>query len=396
MAGVESTGFVLKTFDEIRTSVSAQLRSKLGASLNLTPESNFGKLVDVFCDGLAEAWETMEDVYTAFTPDGASGDALIELAALTATNQLGATRSTVVATLGGTPSTVIPAGSQASVTGTGARFRTLADATIGGGGTVSANLEAVDTGPATAYAGTLTVIETAVSGWATITNPADAELGRNLESTPALRQRRETELRALGGGSLPAIVAELRKVTGVTSVAGFENTTDSTDANGLPPHSVEVVVAGGADADVRGAIFRKKAAGIGTYASGTVIVTGSVTDAEGITHIIKFSRPAQLPVYEILELTVKRGVFPLDGIALVQEAVADWGDANLGTGTDVVGSVQVPTILAAVPGIVDVSAIRIGLADPPSSTARMVVTPRQQATFDTTRIAVHITYDEET
>lgn len=386
MAGLETTGFVPKTLDELKTELDAAFRARFGDGISTEPESNFGKLIGIAAALLAEVWEQAEGLYAAFSPDGATGAALDALAALTGTVRLAASASTVTVTATGTPGTLIPAGRVFSVVGTGVRFVTLADATIGGGGTVSIACEAESTGPLTAYAGSLTVIETPVSGLTSVTNPLDASVGRNVESDAELRIRREEELRAQGGGSVPAIAAELLRVDGVTAAVVFENTGGST-VDGMPPKSIECVVLGGADADIRQTIFDTKAAGIEAHGD----VSGTVTDSEGGSHTIAFSRPEDLEVYVVVNLKVNTSAFPTDGATLVEEALVEWADAYYRIGRDVVASTLYPTILAAAPGILDVSAVFIGTSASPGTSVTIDVGLRQIAKLDTSRIDVTTT-----
>ena len=110
------------------------------------------------------------------------------------------TRSTVTATLSGTASTQVPAGSRARTTG-GALFETNGDTIIGAGGTVDVLMRSVNLGPVTALAGDLTGIVTVVSGWAGITNAAAATPG-TVEETDRAYRRRYLQARAANAGRL--------------------------------------------------------------------------------------------------------------------------------------------------------------------------------------------------
>ena len=43
----------------------------------------------------------------------------------------------------------------------------------------------------------------------------------------------------------------------------YENYTDTTDGDGIPPHSIWAIVAGGTDADIGAVLYAKKTAGAG-------------------------------------------------------------------------------------------------------------------------------------
>lgn len=54
-----------------------------------------------------------------------------------------------------------------------------------------------------------------------------------------------------GGVNLDAIIAAIyENVEAVIAVTGEENDTDETNASGLPPHSIELVVYGGLDEEI--------------------------------------------------------------------------------------------------------------------------------------------------
>src|SRR5262249_36114068 len=96
--------------------------------------------------------------------------------------------------------------------------------------------EAVDTGPLPAPAGTLTVIDTPVAGLSSVTNAADAILGRNQETDSELRIRREEELRAAGKGTVDAIRALLLEVLNVVQAKVLQNHSGRPGRGGRAAH----------------------------------------------------------------------------------------------------------------------------------------------------------------
>ena len=109
-----------------------------------------------------------------------------------------------------------------------------------------------------------------------------------------------------GNASAESIAAAILQVPDVLQAQVHENDTDQTDGKGIPPHSICCVVDAGKKADVADAIFRKKAPGIGTH--GTTAV--SVTDGNGVSHTVRFSRPAQSPVNVYIDITAYAGYDP--------------------------------------------------------------------------------------
>ena len=79
-------------------------------------------------------------------------------------------------------------------------------------------------------------------------------------------------------------------------------------------------------------------------------------------------------------------LYPVDGDAQVKAAIVAYGDAQK-CGKDVVAS-RLSAAAFTVPGVGDVTDIDIGLAPAPASGATLVITKRQLAVFDTSRITV--------
>ena len=80
-------------------------------------------------------------------------------------------QTVVIGTITGTPSTVIPAGSQAS-SGSFV-YETLASVTIPAGGSIQTTFQCVTAGAISCPAGSLNTIVTVISGWVSVTNAND-------------------------------------------------------------------------------------------------------------------------------------------------------------------------------------------------------------------------------
>ena len=387
MSGVTPTGFDKKTLDEILTEIEDAERANLDQSLNLQAPSVFATFNGIFAERLEELWDIAEAVYNAQYPDSANDAALDQVSSITGATRLDATKSTVTITCAGTPTTVLLAGRVVSVVGTGDRFVSLADATIGGGGDVDVAFESEEFGPIAAPSGTLTVIESPVSGWDTATNALDATLGRNIESDSDFRARRLQLLQNAGSATLEGIRSNVRAVLNVLQAFVFENTTLLIDADGLPGKSFEVVVEGGLDADIADTIFLSKPVGIESFGSTTV----AVIDTQGFSHDIEFSRPVTVNIW--IEITVRinplvygGGSIPV-GDALVEAALVALGDESQ-IGQDVIALLFKCSPLESIAGVLDVTAFAIGTAPSPTIEDNIVISNRELALFDTSRIIV--------
>lgn len=297
MSGLTITGFAIKPLDTILAEINAEQKATLGAAWNTEPDSVIGVINAISAAKLAELWEVLGGLYAAAYPESASGVPLDNVAAITGAVRLPATKSRVTVRCLGVNGTVLAIGRKLSTDPAGDIFVSVEAGTIGTptSGQVDIVFEAQEYGPIIANTGTLTVIETPVSGWASASNLADAVVGRNVETDEAFRQRRIDLLEGSGDATLRAIRADVLDVPNVTECTVYDNTTDTTNADGMPPHSVEAIVRGGDDTAIRAALFDVVAGGILSFGDeGTIdysaaapvfvvgeIVTGTTSGATG-------------------------------------------------------------------------------------------------------------------
>ncbi len=166
--GVTPEGFTKKPLSVILEEIEQAQLDTIDPRLNLLATSVLGQLNGVFADKLRELWDVAQAVYRAAYPDSASAEALDEVAAITGAIRLAATKGRATLDqlfLDG--STTVPAGSVAGVDSDGVEWALLEDAvnSLAYPATVSAEAEAVLTGPLAGFAGTIDTIKTPVSGW---------------------------------------------------------------------------------------------------------------------------------------------------------------------------------------------------------------------------------------
>lgn len=243
------------------------------------------------------------------------------------------------------------------------------------------NAEAVDTGAISALSGTLNEIVSFVAGWDIVENEVDADKGAAAETDAAFRTRRIAALEGIGGARLEAIRGNLLTVDGVSQALVFENTTNETDVDNRPPHSIECLVVGGVNAEILQEVFDSKAAGIEPFGD----ITGIVTDSQGNDHTIGFSRPGDVTIWLEIDLTTNAD-FPVNGTQLVEDAVLAYGDA-LEIGEDVIVNPVLIGTFDDVPGITN-SVIRIGTAPGPTLDNNIIVGATDIADFDSSRTTV--------
>lgn len=438
MAGLTEDGFTVKTIDEIIEEVSAVMRVRFGASIDLTDASIEGQIIRIMAEREAAIWEEMQKVHSSMDPDKATGSSLEAVSLFTGTYRRAASYSTVSLTFTGTHGSSIPAGSRAAVTSTGDEFVTVdscgltdltawanttafvvddrvsnggnsyvcieAGTSAGSGGPTTESDDITDgtvhwrfmgngtavgdalaradeTGGIVATSGDITTIVTPIGGLDSVINLLDADLGDDEMSDENLRQLREFELGLQGSTTERALRAEVGRVSGVFAVTVFTNRTSLEDADGLPPHSVEVMVRGGDDDAIFQQVFDSVAAGVGTFGN----QDGTAEDELGVEHDVSFSRPVEVPIYVDMTVVKDPDVYPADGDEQIKAAIVEYGDAQA-TGKNAVASRLVAAAFT-IPGVLEATAL-IDDAPTPLTNTTIPISSRQLAVFDTSRVAV--------
>jgi uncharacterized phage protein gp47/JayE len=395
MAGVTPEGFVAKTIEEIKAEIEDDMLATMSPSLNLSPDQPWGQINAAQSKKLAELWEVAAIAYNAFDRDAAEGRLLDNVGSLTGSPRDTAKKSKVTVDLVLGASFSQPAGAMmCDVVGEPTiKFVNRDPVVSTTAGTYQAVFEAVDYGPVVANSGTLTHITNPISGWTSVTNPLDAELGALAEEDPAYRQRQDDELTAAGSSTVDAIRTDLLEVKKVLQAYVFENVTLVTDGNGLPGKAIECVIYDGtsptaSDTEIAQAIWDSKPSGSQTFGTSSAIAI----DKLGIAQTVYFSRATVLNVYLEFDIKVDASKFPVGGAALVKETAVAEGNLN-NLGDDVVALLLRSCVLAkngGVAGVTDVIALRLGTSASPVGTANLTVTGRSIARFDTSRVAVNI------
>lgn len=343
-------------YTELLDALEYKARELFGSEANLTVRSPIGLFLRIFAWILNMLFSTIEDVYNSRFVDTAVGTSLYNLGKAIGLKLLSEQKSSGYLQITGTPGTIVPVGWLAG-TVAGLQFVVMAQGEIGTGGTVLLPAQATTAGPeGNVAAGTVTVVINPgiPEGITAVTNPAAFDGGRARETDEEYRDRYYQSVDYAGGVNADAIRGEiLQNVEGVYSAIVYENDTDETDSEGLPPHSIEAVVYGGLDSDVAQQIFRRKAAGIQTYGSTTVAVLSS----SGVTYNIKFSRPTLVPVWiKVTDLETDANRFPVDGKDQIAQALIDYIGSDVKGGTTIGETVyynRLPEVIYTIPGVLD-------------------------------------------
>lgn len=329
MAEVTTTGYKLKTqnewFDEEK-----QLYIDIDPLWNLDPSTPDGLKIAHDAEVFSALDETLQQAYNSKDPNKASGVDLDVIAALTGTKRSPGTASTITNfLLQGVPGTVVPAGTRFESRTTGTRWTLNQTWTLDTTGITYVDVTCTTTGPVEADSNTVTKIIDTVPGLTNINNPAPATPGTDTESDTSLRVKRATAVGRPGNNQLDSMLGELYAVSGVRRLKIYENDTNTTDTNGLPPHSIAPIIDGGSDTDIALGIYLKKNPGVMLYqAADPVSIDVTSPTYPDMVKTIRFSRPYYVDM--TVNITIKNdGSLPSNTPDLIREAFLEFAAGGL-------------------------------------------------------------------
>lgn len=317
-AGIEGT-----KLSEYKSDMEEIFRTAFGDDLVMDADTPQGTAAGLIALRLAEIDEKVVGQSNSLSILDASGQQVDGLTAILAIARSGDEPSLVDVTMTGVPGTVVPAGSLARSTA-GNLFVLRADATMGADGLAAGMMESVEGGPVACSAGTITGIVSGLTGWETLDNPEDGELGRLKESDYVFRKQYFRKLFKNAVSARESVLAEVLDQQNVLEAVCEENDTGAAKAvKGveLPPNSIVVVALGGADSDIAQAIQRKKTGGTATSGDTAVTVPSTRADGrKGPDIVIRFYRAIKIAME--IDLDIDPGSsFPSNGVSLLKERI---------------------------------------------------------------------------
>ncbi len=384
MPGLTDSGLDAPNLNEIKEAQEDALRARLGNSLDFLPSTVNAQITGAIAEQIASAWQALLNLYNGINPSAANGVLLEYLSALTGTTRQNPTKSTVTLDVDLDAAITLPVGRLVSHSTTGEQFSTTAEVTSTTAGVYTVQASSVNTGPIAALTGTLTEIDTPVTGWNSVTNAADAVPGSNLETDAELRVRRKTALTVQGSGTVDAITADVGAVDNVDLVRGFENTSNVTDGDGRPETSFEIVLLDLSPADddeIAQAIWDSKPAGMEAYSRSAD--SGTATDDNGNSQTVAFTRATQVPMHINVELEKNPATYA--GDTAVRDAILAASDENQ-IGTTIYASAFYSAVFT-VAGVENITVLEVDNTDPPSAT-EITLADNEAPSFDSANIDV--------
>ncbi|MEQ5055459.1 baseplate J/gp47 family protein [Klebsiella michiganensis] len=387
-ATVTAEGISAPDYQTVLDTITGYFQQIYGLDAYLEPDSKDGQMIALVALAIHDANNTAISVYRSFSPATALGDALTSNVKINGITRRSATNSTVDLLLTGTVGTTITNGSVRD--SNGVIWNLPATVVIGTDGTVVATATCASTGAVAALAGSITTINTPTRGWVSVTNPLAATVGVAAETDAELRVRQSQSVALASLTPFDAVDGAIANVEGVTRHKLFENDTEATDANGLPPHSISAIVEGGDATEIANTIRSVKGQGVTTYGTTAVIVT----DKYGNPYTIRFSRPVDVPIYVAITLKALTGYSSQVGDE-IKAAVAAYIN-SLAIGDSVLLSrVYSPANLGVVSGgnarYYDIMELAIGKSASAVVAANVVIAYDESVSCSVDNIAITVT-----
>lgn len=281
---VDESGLHFPTYNDILEDLIEDMQTIYGSGIYLGNDSQDYQMLSKFAEKIYDTYQALEIAYNAHSPVTAIGTGLDYIVAINGIKRKVGTSSTATLTLTGAPHTTITGGSAADSNG---NIWLLPDEVVlDDNGVASVEAICQYAGTVTALANTITRIMTPTQGWESVTNPEDSTTGTAVEVDSQLRARRAESVASPSQSMLLGMKGALEALDDVKRVAVYENDTGTTDANGIPAHSICAVVESGDDEEIANTILIRKGVGCGTYGNHTE----QIVDDYGQTYDIKFSR----------------------------------------------------------------------------------------------------------
>lgn len=296
-------GLVTQDLDAIIEDLKAKLKTIYGDDINLEQNSPDGQFVNIFALQKKDALDLLTQYYNNLDPDRVVGipqqilyklNGLIIKAYTYSYVYVNVTNTEPITLQGldddlekedGTGYTVIDIN--------GNRWILTDTAVLGEPGTHLLNFRAADLGEVTCLPNTINVMETILKGISGVNNPANNYItGNKGESSAEFRTRRNKAMSVPSQGFDESIRSQLLNLDNVTQALVYDNK-DNEEAQGIPPHTVWVIVEGGDPNEIGRVIYNNIPPGIPM--KGEQVVEIEKSSGEIVT--VEYDLPTAVPLY---------------------------------------------------------------------------------------------------
>jgi len=306
---INQDGLLIDEFSTIYNRLADKFKLIYGQDINLESNSPDGQLLGIITNEIYDLQTLILHIYNSFDPDLAQGVELNKLLKLIAQSRRASTKSIVDITIVANANVTLPADYTIIDENKNEWVINAETTLISGTNIVSFN--AVNFGAIEASANTINDVVTVFPEIISVNNALPAEVGRDEESDVLLRKRRNNLLSVNSNSTIAGVYSKLFLLDTVTDAVIYENATDTYDAlKDLNAHTLWCIIDGGSIDEITKIIATDKT--IGTDLKGTVsnnyveIFLKADGTTRALTHIVKFDRPTEIPLY--IKLTVSKKI----------------------------------------------------------------------------------------
>lgn len=306
---IDETGLHTQTVTEIVEELTNGYKNIYGQDINVSSDTPDGQRINIEAQAKADVLEFATGVYNSFDVDAVGGVAQDRLYKINNVYRKAAKYSYVQVNVTADKTVnlqgidISEAAAYTISDTTGNQYLLVNSVTLNAGTTLL-EFRAKNMGAIEATPNTITNMVTIVAGIVSVTNPTIQYItGTNEETDAAFRIRRNRSTAISGKGFHDSLEGALLSVPLVTVAIVYENDTDTTDADGIPPHSIWCIVEGGTNANIGAVIYANKTYGCGQKGS----ISVSVPRENGTLFTAKFDRPNAQPLYIKFSLKSKTG-----------------------------------------------------------------------------------------
>lgn len=314
---ISATGITAPTYAQVLEHLKTTYRSIYGSDTYLENDSQDGQFLGVLALAISDSNAAVIAAYNSFSPSTAQGNGLASNVKINGIAKGAATNSQADLLIIGQAGTTITQGVVLDENNN--KWALPASVSIPPSGQLFVTATCSVPGAISAGVGQINKISTMTRGWQSATNVTAANQGAPVETDSALRRRQKTSTALPSRTVLEGTTGAVANVAGVTRYVTHDNDTDSADANGIPAHSMAIVVEGGDASAIAAAIAAKKGPGGGTYGTTSV----STLNVYGMPITIRFFRPTYRAITVAVSIKALSGYVTATGVA-VQQAVSDY------------------------------------------------------------------------
>lgn len=306
----DQNGLQTLTQSEIVEDLTQDFKEVYGEDINVDSNSPDGQIINIFAQMLEDQYELLSQVNASFDPDQAVGTVLDQRCAINGIQRKAGTYTYVSVDVTADRSITLDGLDTVSLEDAytisdseGNQFVLSATSPINAG-VSQLVFRAANVGNVEVLPNTITTPVTIILGVKSVNNPSGAiEKGINEETDAELRERRKRSVSIANQGYTDGLLAALENLSDVTRANVYQNRSNTTDADGIPGHSIWVVVLGGTDAEIGQVMDNKVAGGVGMKGSQSV----NVQQADGSVATYYFDRPTAQTLYVLLDITAMDG-----------------------------------------------------------------------------------------